>query len=197
MCKTITVTFSFSATDIHVVAEWLGPQCPTLLAFNFLRILLSVHYCTVRSVDITLNGQCLPRLWCPAWCCFLQEEGEQNRTSSDVSGEQPRSSFSARGGRGSGLSLLLSPLFSLGHVHPSNTPLPLKICHLACSEFLTATCFPTNLNSSALALLFLPETLFFVWVFLEHASQQIKCPLWLAMHSCFNTTLLLLIRINT
>lgn len=58
---------------------------------------------------------------------------KQNRTSSDLSGEQPHSSFLPSGDRApkeAPLSLLLSPLrcprpalLSLGHILPPNTPL--------------------------------------------------------------------------
>lgn len=69
-------------------------------------------------------------------------EKKQNRTSSDLSGEQLQSSSLPLGGkrtRGSGLSVLLSPLLcpgpallSVGHMLLSNTPLfPCDINQLA------------------------------------------------------------------
>lgn len=28
----------------------------------------------------TVNHHSLPEIWCPAWCCFLQEEGERRKS---------------------------------------------------------------------------------------------------------------------
>lgn len=41
------------------------------------------HLCgdmSPASAVSTVNHQSLPRIWCPAWCCFLQEEGEQRKS---------------------------------------------------------------------------------------------------------------------
>lgn len=93
------------------------------------------HCCTVASVDSTLHGQCWPRIWCPAWCCFLQEEGEQSKIKTGhlqicqgSSSDPPFCPWGEHTPEEAVSPSFYPPtsvlaLLSLGHVLLSNTPL--------------------------------------------------------------------------
>lgn len=47
------------------------------IAFDILHMCGDVF---THSCACTVIHQSLPEIWCPAWCCFLQEEGEQRKS---------------------------------------------------------------------------------------------------------------------
>lgn len=57
----------------HIDCIWLFPHL-------YVHPLLYHYICRQLTSVSDLDGQRLPRLWCPAWCCFLQEEGEQRKS---------------------------------------------------------------------------------------------------------------------
>lgn len=111
------------------------------ITFDFLHICMSIHYCTIMSVDSAHQYQ----IWMASACqgfgaqrdvASCRKRESRGKAKQDifrsVRGADPLL-LSALGGKrtkGSALSLLLSPLFcprpallSLGRVLPSNTPL--------------------------------------------------------------------------
>lgn len=147
----------------HVDYVWL-------FAHLYVCPLLYPYICTQRTSVPDLNGQRLPRLWCPVWCCFLQEEGEQRKSKTGhlqiCQGSSPAPPFCPWGKthqRKRSLPAFIplfcprSALLSLGRVLPSNTPLfphdtdsDSNRCHLAWSQSLSVTWFPqTNFDSSS------------------------------------------------
>ena len=154
-CHIIIAVHYFSGLTTCSASSASQVNCIWLYAHLHVPLHLQKH-----TSEWDRSGPGLPRLWCPAWCCFLQEEGEQRRSKTGhlqiCQGSSPALLLSALRGKstkGRTLSLLLSPLFwprpalpSLGRVLPSSTPL--FLCesgsgadggHLVWCRILTAT----------------------------------------------------------
>lgn len=145
-----------------------------------LHVCVSINYCTITSVDSILSGQCCQGFGAQRDVASCRKRESRGKAKQDifrsVRGGGPSPPFCPWGTthqRKRPLPPFIPPLLpwpcsallSLGHVLPSNTPLfprdsdsSRNRFHLARSQFLTATCFPTICKCAASVPLFCQDS---------------------------------------